>query len=338
MKQKSIYVLVLLVLCSQLLLAQEKTLLLSKPGTFKIVDWGVYTHYDCGFTKTETTENYRKLTGLTEVVRRNPVMSTLRGIDCQAVLYINSCEPKDGYGIPCKVSFEFSSWSEENGKEQKWEIEPPSWGIYVNSLKTFSSGGFNFTCNIPTDPRGGFNMEQWEKAAEKANELFFMPGLKENLAAGVDRYNGENIVSYNPDRPPYWKPVTIREVFNLLFQYWELDPNQQSSDMMMKALKDEYERFSETERNGYAFNGDPGSISGIGKDDTGIPVMRVNPDYWDKRLPKSAIQILSFYCPADKELIKSEREERLTNQDGSYHVSRFLEELNILDFQGIVAR
>ena len=99
--------------------------------------------------------------------------------------------------------------------------------------------------------------------------------------------------------------------------------------MMVKELEKESARFSELELDGDAYYGDPGSISRIGSDSVELRVMRPNQAYWSKSLPRSAIQILSFYCPADKDFIKNEKEERLKYNNGEYHVSRFVEVLDI---------
>ena len=58
-------------------------------------------------------------------------------------------------------------------------------------------------------------------------------------------YDGECYILYDPNRPSYWLPVTVKEVF----------------DGMIAA-----DKFS--------------------------PIVRVNPGYWDKGLPKSAIQFI----------------------------------------------
>jgi len=45
--------------------------------------------------------------------------------------------------------------------------------------------------------------------------MFYMPGKKETIGKGIDRYNRETVIIYNPDRPAYWLPVSIREAFRL---------------------------------------------------------------------------------------------------------------------------
>jgi len=308
--------------------AQESKLLNDKPGTFKLANYGVYDQTNCGFTKGETSANTQKLLALTDAIRKNPVLNNPRGFDGKADKTNWKCDPKNGYGIPSEICIQFCSWSLEKGKEVCWSGEPPYWTLNINRLRTLGAAGFNETTDEPSHPRAGFNMEQWEKAAEKVNELFYPLGKKEILEPGLDRYNGIFMVVYNPERPPYWLPVTIRETFALLYDYWRKHPVQETSETMVRMLDKEYATFSGPELDGYAYFGDSNSIFRIGTNSTQLPVMRVNPAYWNRGLPRSAIQFLTFDCPSDKKMIREEKEERLKNNNGYYHLSRFIETLD----------
>jgi len=317
-------------------MSQESKLLLDKPGAYITKYFSVYEQDQCNFTKTETTANYQKLLALTDVLRRNPVLNEIKGFDCVISKTREHCIPKDDYGIACQLTVAFCSWSLEKGIEICWTSEPPDWSMDVNRLRTFGASGFNVTTDEPSQTKPGFSMEQWEKAADKVNELFYMPGEKETMGSGIDRYKGDFIIIYNPARPAYWVQVTIRETFDLLFDYWRKHPNQLTSETMLKMLEKEYAVFSESERGGYAYFGDPNSIFRIGTDSKQLPVMRVNPAYWNKNLPRSAIQFISCNCPSDMKTIRSEKEERLKNNSGYYHLSRFIEALDITSFSAII--
>jgi len=319
-------------------IAQDSTLLPDKPGTFKIMDLGVYTFYKCDYTAADTTDNYRKLTAIINTLRTNPVLGSPKGFDFLVLIGSWNCDAKNGYGIPVEIGFDFCSWSLVGGKEVKWSSKPPEWLLEMNRLKSFSGGGFTVITDTKDKSKQGFNKEQWEKASGKLNELFIMPGTKEQVEKGVDRYNKDFIIVYNPERPAYWKHVTIREVFDLLLDYWRKHPDGNTSTTIVKMLEREYSHFSEAERNGYAYYGDPTTLSRIVSDPKQLPVMRVNPAYWNKNLPRSAIQILSFHCPADKNIIRKEKEEQLKNNSGYYHLSRFIEALDLTIFPGMIDR
>ncbi|MGA9363883.1 MAG: hypothetical protein WBW16_05885 [Bacteroidota bacterium] len=315
---------------------EDPKLILDKPGSFKVVIWSVYNSMSgSNFTKTDKDANYKKLVTITDTVRKNPVLSNIKGFDCQALLYARNYDIRNSYGIPCQLSFEFCSWLLYKGKEVKETSEPPHWDIEINVLNPFTRNILGGSTFKPSEkPKAGFNYEAWNKVGEKLRDMLQMPGKKETLEPGMDRYNNESVIIYNPDRPPYWLPVTIREAFTLLIELWRLHPDQVQSDFIAKTLEDEYAHFSEEERNGYAYAGSGDERSPIGnigtqKSEDALPVMRVNPAYWNKSLPRSAVQILTFNCPADKNFIRKEKEERLKYNSTSYHVSRFVESLDI---------
>jgi hypothetical protein len=65
--------------------------------------------------------------------------------------------------------------------------------------------------------------------------------------------------------------------------------------------------------------------------------MRPNPDYWNKKLPRSAIQFMWMEIPP-KEIVKSKMDERLKRQDGYYYVSRLLDELEVNTLIPVIAK
>jgi hypothetical protein len=58
--------------------------------------------------------------------------------------------------------------------------------------------------------------------------------------------------------------------------------------------------------------------------------MRPAPDYWDRKLPRSAIQFMRLEIPK-KEEVKRNLEGNLKAEDGYYYVYRLLDELDIKD-------
>lgn len=55
--------------------------------------------------------------------------------------------------------------------------------------------------------------------------------------------------------------------------------------------------------------------------------MRPNPDYWNRKLPRSAIQFMWLEIPP-KEEVKRKLEGNLKAEDGYYYVYRLLDELD----------
>ena len=312
--------------------AQDSKLLLDKQGQFKIVDWGVYTHYNCGFTKAETTLNFSKLNNIVTEVRKNPVMAALKGFDLLPTFFAQNCDPKFGYGIPASIHFEFHTWSlyNKSGKEGRWDIEPPHWDIVLNDIRPFGNGQ-SYAVNKPNkdDCKPGFDFEKWKNATLKMREVFHTPGKKETIMPGIDIYGGDKIIFYNPARPVYWLPVTVKEMYAIWFDYYKNNPDEIVSDMTMKLLEAEYAAFSEEQKNSPAYFGGVASVSQVNPNKTDQQLVRANPLYWNKQLSKGAVQFMCCVLPQDKSIIVYDKEQALKGQGGSYHQYRFMESFDI---------
>lgn len=323
-------------------LAQDYPLLTEHPGAFKLIDWGVYTHYSCGYTKTETTINYQKIKALTEVVRRNPVFINQKGFDCETYVYAKNCPDKNGYGIPSELSFGFCGYYSNKGKVSISRIEPPSWKVKVNDLNSFTGRSYGQGASKPTEPtKPGFDFARWNAVNDRLSECFSFPGPREVLDNGIDRYSSELIVVYNPDRPPYFLPVTFRELAENTIAYWKLHPYKEEAELALKMVEDEYARIPESERDGWAYNNtyDPRiALLGVTPIPGPQPVVRINPAYWNRKLPRSSIQFLTFYRLADTQRYARETAEALKHQSTGYHLSRFLEALDITLFRDVIER
>lgn len=323
----------LLTLFSALLQAQNYPLLPDHPGTFKVIDWGVYTHYNCGFTKTETTANYQKIVKITDLVRKNPVFIDQKGFNCEVYVYAENCPDKFGYGIPSELSFGFGDWFMDKGQPKYYRIEPPSWKMQVNRFSGFLNGSYALGAPKPTEkPRDGFDYEKWKSVNDKLSECYSLVGQKEEPAHGIDRYNGEVIVIYNPDRPPYYLPVKFREIAELKIQYWKLHPDKMQADLILPMLEAEYAQTTPAERESWAYNNTADTrfpFLGITPLEGPQPVVRLNPEYWNKKLPRSSIQFITFNRLADTKQYTSTKEEWLKQNAVGYSLNRFLEALDI---------
>jgi hypothetical protein len=327
-------ILISLLLLSQVIVrAQDYPLIPDHPGTFEVIDWGVYTHWDCGFTKTEKTANYQKILGITELVRKNPVFTNQKGFNCFAYVFAENCPNKYGYGIPCKIRFDFGDWFMDKGVAKFYKMEPPSWSIMVNSLDNVFGGNFSLGASKPTEkPKEGFNYEKWKSVSDKLHDIIYLPGQKEELGNGIDRYESELIVVYNPERPPYYLPVKFRELAELLIEYWKLHPEKFQSELMLQYLEAEYAQIPESERDGWAYNNtydERCPFLKITPVPGPQPVVRLNPEYWNKKLPRSAIQRLTFNCLTNTQIYTKAKEEWLKKNAAGYSLQRFLEAFDI---------
>ena len=309
--------------------AQDYPLIPDHPGTFKLIDWGVYTHYDCGFTKAEQTANYQKIVRITDLVRKSPVFIDQKGFNCETYVFTEDCPGKTGYGIPCNIRFGFGDWFLDNGQEKFYKIEPPSWSVTVNKLKGFVGANYSLGASKPDETqKPGFNYEKWKAVSDNLKEITYLVGEKEELGNGIDRYISEIIVIYNPERPAYYLPVKFREIAELKIEYWRLHPDKLQSDMMLPMIEAEYAQVSEAERDGWAYNNTHDErfpFLGITPIEGPQQVVRLNQDYWNKKLPRSAIQILTFNHLANTQIYTDAKDEWLKKNAPGYSLQRFLE-------------
>ncbi len=323
--------------------AQEPRLVLDKNGDFKITVWSIYSCSDCGYTKTEEKANYSKLAALSDILRKNPVLEDIKGFDCNVMLYSEFYgDKKYGYGIPGKMSVQFCYFFNDKGKVASATIEPPSFGIHINQLSITScnSLGFRTSGKINDADNPNFNQKKWDLAAEKSSPIFFIPGKKETLVPGVDVYADETVIVYNPERPDYWLPVTIKEIFEAWIDFYKYGPYKYESEITLKMLEEEYALFSDDEKNSNAYSGGrgPAPLLNVDTNVNDVQVMRLNPKYWNTNLPKSDIQILSFNVLQDKNRYTTEAKEQLKYNGGSYHLTRFLEALDIKSLLSVIDR
>lgn len=292
------------------LFAQELPLITEKQGTFQILSRSDYVGYDCGYTKAEVTANLQRITDLVGIVRQNPVLRELKGFDGRARIYNVNCKYAGGYGIPSRISFEFASWYRlKDGSPARGLIEPPEWSLYIN--QAIPGWGASYSL----DTKHGY---------------FTVPLRKRTVEPGIDVYDREWFVIYDPSRPPYWIPVTVNEAFAAIRE----SMNNQKDDITVTYLKEfvekEYAEIPESDRDKPAYFG--GGVSrvtsshGYGGQDSIFPyIVKVNPEYWNRDLPRSAIQIINFNSVQNKNYLRKIKEEYLQNNSISYNVKRFEE-------------
>ncbi|MFZ5563986.1 MAG: hypothetical protein ACOZBW_08020 [Thermodesulfobacteriota bacterium] len=294
--------------------AWELPLLTDRQGTFEFFSRTDYANENCGFSKAEMEANLKEIRTLVDTMRKNPVLADLKGYDSHVRIYNTRCDDMGGHGIPSLVSFGFCSWYQgKGGTPTRITIEPPDWKIVVNRQKP---GAWPFNT----------------AAFEGDSNWFKAPAKKETLGPGIDRYDGEIYVIYNPDRPAYWLPVTVREAADKLRAYGKAQPDKFSAEFMLKMIDEGYAAFPESDRDKLAYYGGEAAggrnVMGVTSDSSGLPIMRVNPEYWDRNLPRSAIQFLYFRI-TDTNYSRKKMEEALKGNSTSYNLYRFEASLDI---------
>jgi len=288
--------------------AQELPLLTEKQGTFEILSRIDYVGYDCGYTKAEVAANLQRITDVVTVIRQNPVLTDLRGFDGRARIYNLNCKEIGGYGIPARISFEFASWfRQKDGTQARGLIEPPEWSLYINQAQPGWGASYGH------DAKHGY---------------FTAPLEKRTPAPGIDVYDGEWFVIYDASRPPYWIPVTVNEAFAAVRENSKKEENEIAAQYLNEFIEKEWNEIPEEYRDKPAYFG--GGISRVthkpgydGQDSIFPRIVKVNPEYWNRDLPRSAIQIINFNSIQRKDYLRKIMEEYLDNNSISYNVKRF---------------
>jgi hypothetical protein len=274
-----------------------------RPGTFEILSRTDYTSADCGFTKADVTANMQRIVNLVNTVRKNPVLSDIKGFDGRARIYNVLCKEKCGYGVPARISFEFSSFFySKTGKVVCNTIEPPEWSLFINKV-------------FPLD--AGFNSYLFNR--EKC--YFTVPLNKKTIQPGIDIYDNECVVLYDPSMPDYWIPVTVGEAYATAKESnLENEKDPVAKAYLQQFLDKEYSEFDKADFNEPAYFG--GGISRVtaspgmeGQDSLFPRIMTVNPAYWNKNLSRSAIQFITLRSVQNKTYLKNEYNDCLKHLD-----------------------
>jgi hypothetical protein len=257
-----------------------------------------------------------------------PVMKANKGFDLLAILsgYWDD-EYKDNawnYRLRGELNFDFQLFVKENGKEGKWTVEPPHWQVDINNTE---------------EGHGGMLNEGTSGSLLK--ELFVVFPLVKEIVPGVDYYDCEaricgSLVVFNPDRPKYWLPVTVKEVVRAKLEACKDDK------FMTDFIKQQVTKMSDEELNALAFNESDNGILRVNGRGEGLQYMRFNPDYWDKTLPVSVIQFLTIrynefgYACFNKEEQKMADEEFLKNNSHINYSSEISKTFNFNELAKII--
>ncbi len=287
---KFVFCLILVVFSQEYLQAQDSRFLPDKPGK-----WVLNTY---SFTSGDVF--HQNVKTLAEWFHKQvPIMANPKGYDLEVDLtgYWN-----DKYKLqPCNYSrrgelnFNFQMFLTPKGI---WKVEPPHWSFEINNTEA----GHGTNSNLPgwdntKDPESLEKM--MDKAAADLNDLFRVFPLVREIAPGVKLYGGGNLIVFNPDRPPFWIPVTIREIAEMKLAYYSL-----KEVHLLPYLKEEIAKLTESEMNAWAYSGNEElfvlNVHAEVEDKTnenGGEIMRFNPEYWDRSLPPTSIQYMTFYYP-----------------------------------------
>jgi len=260
----------------------------------------------------------KNVADLSEWFRRNvPILAQPKGFNMQVSLTGSWDEQyrlsRANYGLRADMSFYFQLFMKDG---RDWTAELPSasyYGFTINSTIGAMNyhGTFPYFSSTSDDPK---REKAINAAAAKMDEVRSVFPFREELAPGVHVYenpgsSGYNVIVFNPKRPAYWLPVTVKELAAVYLEYYALRPSDQ---LLWQELKNEIAQIPGDELNAPAFMGhDSNIVFRVNGKNKGLPLMRFNPDYWDRSLPPSAIQLMTFWYP------------QMTAEDMKAHLTKF---------------
>ena len=211
------------------------------------------------------------------------------------------------YGLRSEMVFAFQLFLSDLSRGGKWTVEPPEYTFYINNTETghgtnpnyehFDAAYFNYTHPDSKYKFTSADEKAINNAVNQLNGIFAVFPFDKEIAPGVHIYNesvGGNfyhVIVFNPERPPYWIPVTLKELAEIHLDYY----TSQKDEFLLPQLKKEIAELSDEELNAPTYFGHDSHyvLRANGKNE-GMQLMRFNPEYWDKTLPPSAIQFMTF--------------------------------------------
>jgi len=291
----------------------------------------------------------KNLAVLAEWFHQNvPMLTNPKGFDIDAWVYprydddykLNKCN----YAMRSQVIFNFQLFLSSGGK---WTVEPPYFGFYVNntegghgtnpSYHLFDAAYFNYQNPEMKYKFTSTDEKRINETVIQLNGVFAVFPLIKELAPGVNLYDCENggcgsVVVFNPERPDFWIPLTLRELANMHLAYY----TSLKDEFLLPQLKKEIAELSEEELNAPAFSGhDTHFVLEANGEKEGLQLMRFNPEYWDKSLPPSAIQFMTF---AYKQSLPEELEEHFRNNGYPIYFEKVLKEIDWSKLAGQINR
>ncbi|MDZ7604310.1 MAG: hypothetical protein U5K79_01710 [Cyclobacteriaceae bacterium] len=211
------------------------------------------------------------------------------------------------YGMRSEMDFAFQLFLSDLSRGGKWLVEPPHYSFYINNTESghgtnpnyhhFEAEYFNYTHPDSKYKFTSADEKAINDAVVKLNGVFAVFPFENEMAPGVNAYKESvdghfyHIIVFNPERPPYWIPVTLKELADMYVEFY----TSQKDDFLLPQLKKEIAEFSEEELNAPAYFGhDTHFVLRANSKNEGLQLMRFNPAYWDKSLPPSAIQFMTF--------------------------------------------
>lgn len=331
MTKSFIFLFAFMLLQTCLIMAQKSTDFLPE----KHGKWVYYTNIKYGGEEYDAFN--RNLAALAEWFHQNiPLLASPKGFDLSACSYgirdDNYKKNPCNFGMRSEMNFDFQLFLSNGGK---WVVEPPHYSFYINNTEGGHGSNFNFVGWDNTRDQPSLEVPL-EKATTKLNGLFQVFPFIKDIAPGVRLYDDGKLVVFNPDRPSFWIPVTMRELSDLFLGYYSLRDKTEMDKLLLDQLKKEIAELPEEELNALAYEGhDSHFVLKANGQKTGLQIMRFNPEYWDRSLPPSAIQLMTMYY---LQMNEAEKEEHFKNNGYPDYGQLMMNVIKFEELAGLISR
>lgn len=277
-------------------------------------------------TATQLTQFKQKLTSIAEVLHQNPVTKNPIGYEAtvEGSIYTNwgtrlkvDLKELSTRIVQGEIIIQFCPLYVKDGKQQRGCIEVAHCDTYINRLDYSASGVLPKTMET----------YEWSKlnASDRLSMVFTLPEKIKELAEGVVAYSTAIIVVANPKKP-YWVPVTVGELFDLKIAVGKEISAKEGNTYALDYILNDKAGFTPEQLLLPAYTGD--NISQIGYAINNMPYVKINLDYFDKTLPRTAVQMITLRV--DNEALYEKNEYRFPNAE-AIDGKRFFEFTKALD-------
>jgi hypothetical protein len=317
--------------CSEICTQTKWTATPDKPGTWH---YQYYTEKGTGgfrseanyqLTAAQLTQFKQKLEAIAEVLHQNPVTKNPIGYEAtvQGSIYTNwgtrlkiDLKELGKRNVEGEISLQFCPLSESDGKQGKNCMEVARCLVMINSIDATARGLVRL---METNDINKMD------ARDKLGMVFTLPEKVKEFAPGVVGYATGKVVVARPDKP-YWVPITVGELFDLNIAACKENAKKDDNTIMLDMMVQDKAGFTPEQLQMPAYAGP--NVAQIGCEENAFKYVKLNLDYFDKSLPRTAVQI--FTLQVYDEALYEKNEYRFPNA-AAIDGKRFFEFTKALD-------
>lgn len=322
---KNIIVLVLILIVNAVLFSQKEGDNLKDyagHASYKYDKYAQGYDYAQKYSKQEEAAVKSKLETVNTYFQKNKLVTEPKGVEVLLSSIISENAPLSNWcnSIKYELSVVLYPWFIKNGKPSCKCVE--------------CSAGFTLHFNRPDLVFNGYSITGGDDILDENGIVISSEPKMIGEQNGCKIY--ENGIIVIAAEKPVWIPVSVKEYDNALIRKQEKIKKQNpgdafSNDFLINAVKNEMGSYTPDELNSPAFVGDKmGGCFYKLEGDQARPIVKLNPDYFDKSKPRTAVQLIIIQSPAIG--LNNNGECYLTNEYSSYQSLKLIELLRSINF------